>query len=392
MNYDEEAVKTLVNVIQTAVDKNIATASFDKTTEGRILSSLGSNQYSVGINGDTYTLSSYGDTAFVANDVVKVMIPQNNSTRMYILPTSIDGGDTPTGTDWANITNKPTSSVSEIDDAVSKKHLHSNKTTLDNISDSNISNWNGKLSTTGNGSDLTNTFTQASIRENLSTGEKISISLGKLMKWFIDLKTVAFTGSYNDLSDKPIIPDSTSDLTNDSGFITSASSISGNADTATKLATARTINGVSFDGTANITITDSTKEPTITTGTVSQFWSGLKTWRDLGTDVRAIVLTGLSTATNSVISATDTILGALGKLQAQITSLGITKANLDSPNLTGTPTAPTAISGTNTTQIATTAFVQDAVSGSSSGGGTNIQTSSTQPTDQNTGDLWFEIL
>ena len=36
---------------------------------------------------------------------------------------------------------------------------------------------------------------------------------------------------------------------------------SGNAATATKLATARTINGVSFDGSANITIVDSTKLP-----------------------------------------------------------------------------------------------------------------------------------
>ena len=39
------------------------------------------------------------------------------------------------------------------------------------------------------------------------------------------------------------------------------------------------------------------------------------------------------------------------------------KAPLASPTLTGTPTAPTAASGTNTTQIATTAFVQDALNG-----------------------------
>ena len=38
------------------------------------------------------------------------------------------------------------------------------------------------------------------------------------------------------------------------------------------------------------------------------------------------------------------------------------KAPLASPALTGTPTAPTASSGTNTTQVATTAFVQSAVS------------------------------
>jgi len=38
------------------------------------------------------------------------------------------------------------------------------------------------------------------------------------------------------------------------------------------------------------------------------------------------------------------------------------KANLASPSLTGTPTAPTAAAGTNTTQIATTAFVQTSLS------------------------------
>ena len=38
-------------------------------------------------------------------------------------------------------------------------------------------------------------------------------------------------------------------------------------------------------------------------------------------------------------------------------------ALLNSPALTGTPTAPTAAAGTNTTQVATTAFVQSAVSG-----------------------------
>lgn len=40
------------------------------------------------------------------------------------------------------------------------------------------------------------------------------------------------------------------------------------------------------------------------------------------------------------------------------------KANLDSPAFTGTPTAPTASSGTSSTQVATTAFVQNAISAS----------------------------
>lgn len=41
--------------------------------------------------------------------------------------------------------------------------------------------------------------------------------------------------------------------------------------------------------------------------------------------VLASVLTGLSTATNAVITASDTVLSALGKLQKQITDLGTTK-------------------------------------------------------------------
>lgn len=44
-----------------------------------------------------------------------------------------------------------------------------------------------------------------------------------------DLSDVATSGSYNDLTNKPSIPDSTSDLTNDSGFLTS-SDISGKQD------------------------------------------------------------------------------------------------------------------------------------------------------------------
>ena len=47
---------------------------------------------------------------------------------------------------------------------------------------------------------------------------------------------------------------------------------------------------------------------------------------------------------------------------AQQTALNL-KANLASPELTGTPTAPTATAGTNTTQLATTAFVTAAVGG-----------------------------
>ena len=61
----------------------------------------------------------------------------------------------------------------------------------------------GALASDGNASDVTAAFTQASTRANLTTGEKLAVSLGKLMKWFADLKTVAWSGKYTDLTDKP---------------------------------------------------------------------------------------------------------------------------------------------------------------------------------------------
>ena len=48
------------------------------------------------------------------------------------------------------------------------------------------------------------------------------------------------------------------------------------------------------------------------------YWGGRKTWQDLKEKVRSTVLTGLSTASDAVVSATDTLLDAVGKLQAQV--------------------------------------------------------------------------
>lgn len=77
------------------------------------------------------------------------------------------------------------------------------------------------------------------------------------------------------------------------------------------------VNGATGD--VVLAATDVGAEPAITTGTTAQYWRGDKSWRDFATDVRSAALAGLSTATSAVIAATDTVLAALGKLQAQIT-------------------------------------------------------------------------
>lgn len=63
-----------------------------------------------------------------------------------------------------------------------------------------------------------------------------------------------------------------------------------------------------------------TREPIVSKGTTSQYYRGDKTFQDFSTSVRGSALTGLSlTSTlNSTITASDTVLKALGKLQVQL--------------------------------------------------------------------------
>ncbi|EEW3184457.1 phage tail protein [Escherichia coli] len=68
-------------------------------------------------------------------------------------------------------------------------------------------------------------------------------------------------------------------------------------------------------------------------------------------------ITQLSSATNS----TSEVLAATPKAVKSVKDLADTKAPIESPSLTGTPTAPTAAQGTNSTQIANTAFVKAAI-------------------------------
>lgn len=71
---------------------------------------------------------------------------------------------------------------------------------------------------------LNPTFTEASSRANIASGESHKTIFGKIKKFFSDLKAVAFSGSYNDLSDKPTIPTNNNQLTNGAGYITSSGS------------------------------------------------------------------------------------------------------------------------------------------------------------------------
>lgn len=75
-------------------------------------------------------------------------------------------------------------------------------------------------------------------------------------------------------------------------------------------------------GIVTLDASDVGAEPAITVGSTAQYWRGDKWWRDFATDVRAAVLTGLSTASAVAVAAADSVLVAIGKLQAQLDKKG----------------------------------------------------------------------
>jgi hypothetical protein len=81
-----------------------------------------------------------------------------------------------------------------------------------------------------------------------------------------------------------------------------------------------------------------------------------------GTPISPTAVSG--TNTNQIATTAFVADALIGKADIAIVDVSLNlKADLASPSFTGTPLAPTAASGTNSTQLATTAFVSDAVSG-----------------------------
>lgn len=100
-----------------------------------------------------------------------------------------------------------------------------------------------------------------------------------------------------------------------------------------------------------------------TTGTVSVTTLNATTVSTTNLTLGGTALTVSGAELNFVDGVTSAIQTQIDGLQSQITG----KAALASPTFTGVPLAPTAAVSTNTTQIATTAFVQAALSGSGLG-------------------------
>lgn len=120
----------------------------------------------------------------------------------------------------------------------------------------------GKLDTNGDGSAVTATFTAAGTRANIASGDTLATIFSKIAKFFGDLKNVAFTGSYNDLTNKPTIPTVTNDLTDElkahyDAAYTHSTQSHAPADAEANVITAIQVNGSSVapsNKTVNITV------------------------------------------------------------------------------------------------------------------------------------------
>jgi phage-related tail fiber protein len=140
----------------------------------------------------------------------------------------------------------------------------------------------------------------------------------------------------------------------------------GLAPSAAKLATARTINGVPFDGTANIAITDDSKAPLNSPVLTGDPRAPTPAAGDNDTSIATTAF--VQAAIAALVNGSPEALNQLNELAAALgnnpnyatdiaTALGL-KAPLSSPALTGTPTAPTPETSDSSGRLATTAFAQ----------------------------------
>jgi hypothetical protein len=131
---------------------------------------------------------------------------------------------------------------------------------------------------------------------------------------------------------------------------------------------------VGFNGSAAVVLSASVDAGHITLARMANLAANSIIGNNTGAGATPLALTGAQVKTMLALTKADVGLSAVDNTSdadkpvstAMQTALNL-KANLASPTLTGTPTAPTAAGGTNTTQIATTQFVQSAISGATAG-------------------------
>lgn len=194
----------IVDSIDYIVKDRIKNAPFDRTRTGKIVGILGNNKYRVKIDNAEYDVMSISDEVFSPNAIVKILVPENQYSNMFILAASSNPGG-----EIVSVVNSVNGQIGDVIIGISD---------IDGLSEQLSS----KLSVNSDLKSNIVSFTENTIREGISSGETLSSMLGKISKWYSDLSDVAFTGDYNDLVNQPDEITNTSQLTNDSNFISDA--------------------------------------------------------------------------------------------------------------------------------------------------------------------------
>ena len=148
---------------------------------------------------------------------------------------------------------------------------------------------------------------------------------------------------------------------------TITASLAGNASTTTQLATARSIYGNNFDGSAPLTsaILGTYGGTGVNNGTKTISLGGnISTTADFitaGNYSTTLVSTGTTNITLPTTGTIATLSGTETLTAKTIVSPTITTPTISSPSLTGIPTAPTAVTSDKSTQIATTEYVNNLI-------------------------------
>lgn len=83
---NDKALNNIVKAITYLFNQEKDKLYFDRTHQGRIVTVLGSNKYTVAIQGADYTsVPSCNDMTYVVNEGVWVTMPQNDWDNMFIL-------------------------------------------------------------------------------------------------------------------------------------------------------------------------------------------------------------------------------------------------------------------------------------------------------------------
>lgn len=86
-NQNIKAIEVLSNAMQNMIDKKVNNIARDRTRIGMVKTVNLDGTFKVLIDGREYDkVQAYGDGDIVANELVKIVYPDNNPTNMFILP------------------------------------------------------------------------------------------------------------------------------------------------------------------------------------------------------------------------------------------------------------------------------------------------------------------